>query len=247
LPYPVAVSGAREAGHGHAGARQDHPLGRGNGLANETDFLDLYRKLGLSPGCDLAEFKRAYRRHVSQLHPDREGGDAGQLQASIAQYGAAIDFHRRHGRLPGAAAQGRVAPASAPSPPRHPPSSEMADEPAPVRSRSKLLFVCIIAVLGILAWSLMPSSSPENAPAQAATDNGANPAEAASANVASLSLGMSPAEVRAIEGDPLIVHRDRWDYGPSWIQFENDQVIDWYSSPLHSLRTATSRPSEAGR
>ena len=218
-------------------------------MASETDFLELYRTLGLSPGCDLPEFKRAYRRHVSQLHPDRVGGDAGRLQTLIAQYGAAMDFQRRHGRLPGAAAPGRVAPSGAPAAPRHPPSpemAEMADEPTPPRARSTMLIVFVVAVLGVLVWSIAPFSSPENPSAPAAAADGeASPAEPASAP--SLTLGMSPAEVRAIEGDPLIVHRDRWDYGPSWIQFENDQVIDWYSSPLHSLRAARSRPSEGGR
>lgn len=215
-------------------------------MANETDFLELYRTLGLSPGCDLHEFKRAYRRHVSQLHPDRVGGDARLLQTLIAQYGAAMDFQRRHGRLPGAAAPGRIAPvvSSAAPPPRSVPVEEAADEPVPPRARPTMLILLVVVVLGVLLWSIAPLSSPESTPATSPADTDTHPHETAS--VPSLSLGMTPDEVRAIEGDPLIVHRDRWDYGPSWIQFENDQVIDWYSSPLHSLRTASSRPSEAG-
>ncbi len=218
-------------------------------MANETDFLELYRTLGLSPGCDLHEFKRAYRRHVSQLHPDRVGGDVRQVQTLIAQYGAAMDFQRRHGRLPGAAAPGRVVPAapSAPAPPPSyaPPLQETAEEPVPPRVRPTMLILLVVVVLGVLLWSFAPLSSPESTPATTPADTDAHPHETVSAP--SLSLGMTPAEVRAIEGDPLIVHRDRWDYGPSWIQFENDQVIDWYSSPLHSLRAASSRPSEGGR
>jgi len=82
---------------------------KGGGLANETDFLELYRELGVSPGCCLLDFKRAYRRHVARLHPDRRGdgqprvGD--QLQQLTAQYSAAMEFQRRHGRLPGAQAE----------------------------------------------------------------------------------------------------------------------------------------------
>lgn len=88
-------------------------------VADETDFLDLYGKLRLQPDCSLADFKQAYRRHVSQWHPDRrsrgEHADAvaaRRLQRLMAQYAAAMEFHKRHGRLPGA----RVAPAPAAAP-----------------------------------------------------------------------------------------------------------------------------------
>jgi hypothetical protein len=88
-------------------------------VADETDFLDLYGKLRLQPDCSLADFKQAYRRHVSQWHPDRrsrgEYADAvaaRRLQRLMAQYAAAMDFHKRHGRLPGA----RVAPTPSPAP-----------------------------------------------------------------------------------------------------------------------------------
>jgi len=81
---------------------------RGENLARETDFLDLYKILGLNPGCGLAEFKRAYRRRVAVLHPDRRSANqvsvivAERLQQLTALYGAAMEFERRHGRLPGA-------------------------------------------------------------------------------------------------------------------------------------------------
>jgi hypothetical protein len=57
-----------------------------------------------------------------------------------------------------------------------------------------------------------------------------------------LALGMTPENVRAIEGEPTLIRDDRWEYGPSWIRFENGEVVDWYSSPLQSLRTPTGRP-----
>src|SRR3954467_14266745 len=78
-------------------------------VADETDFIDLYGKLRLQPDCTLAEFKQAYRRHVAAWHPDRRSTGradviaAARLQRLTAQYGAAMEFHRRHGRLPGAA------------------------------------------------------------------------------------------------------------------------------------------------
>ena len=41
-------------------------------MARDTDFLELYRNLGLNPDCGLIEFKQAYRRRLAVLHPDRQ-------------------------------------------------------------------------------------------------------------------------------------------------------------------------------
>ena len=37
---------------------------------------DPHRVLGVAPGADAAEIRRAYRALVKQVHPDVEGGDA---------------------------------------------------------------------------------------------------------------------------------------------------------------------------
>ncbi|MEO7199126.1 MAG: J domain-containing protein, partial [Dokdonella sp.] len=77
-------------------------------MARDTDFIDLYRILDLEPGCGLDDFKRAYRRRVSVLHPDRRDNHPGdavaarRLQQLTAMYGMAMEFQRQHGRLPGA-------------------------------------------------------------------------------------------------------------------------------------------------
>lgn len=80
----------------------------------ESDFARLYAWLDLRPECTLEEFKRAYRRRVAQLHPDRcehphrlSANDM-PLSELTSLYSTATRFHRQHGRLPGASSRTRV-------------------------------------------------------------------------------------------------------------------------------------------
>ena len=219
-------------------------------MANEIDFLELYRQLRVSPDCSLDEFKRAYRRCVSTLHPDRtlpghesykNSRSAQRLQQLNVQYDAAMEFLRLHGRLPGATPPPAVAAPKANPLPRRP--SQQASR-TPRRPHVKwLIFVALIAT-GFLFWgasAVRPSSDGGND--SASHDNEAAPAEATAAPM--LSLGMSPENVRAIEGRPVEIRDDLWEYGPSWVRFDHGSVVDWYSSPLHSLKTAQARPPGA--
>jgi hypothetical protein len=72
----------------------------------DAEFDQLYTQLRLTPACSPEELHRAFRRAVSELHPDR-GGDADadaqtRLRELIRLHARATEFHRRHGRLPGA-------------------------------------------------------------------------------------------------------------------------------------------------
>lgn len=226
-------------------------------MTHETDFLDLYRRLGVSPGCDLAELKQAYRRHVAALHPDRRQGDArsaARLQRLTAQYGAAMEFHKRHGRLPGApraagsGMPGAVRESADPfSTPRQrvPHESLPQDRPSPAgnRSRGKLVVLLVIVVLATLGWmaheaSLKTSAdaAEEDAPVQTVASGVSH--EAAGTDTV-LHAGMSTADVRSLEGEPLAVHGDLWEYGPSWVRFDHDELVEWHSSPLRPLHTAS--------
>lgn len=218
---------------------------KGDGLANETDFLELYRELGVSPGCCLLDFKRAYRRHVARLHPDRQGEEqprvGDQLQQLTAQYSAAMEFQRRHGRLPGAQAQVNIR-ANTPEPTLRTTLPQLVPTRQPKHGPSKVTMLLAISVLAALFWCtdplpFAPEASHTQYVAQSTTDIPETPA------VPMLVLGMSPENVRAIEGEPMLIRDDRWEYGPSWIRFENAEVVDWYSSPLRSLRTSTGRPA----
>jgi hypothetical protein len=72
----------------------------------DAEFDQLYVQLRLTPACSLDELHRAFRRAVSELHPDRGGGADGESQARLRElirlHARATEFHRRHGRLPGA-------------------------------------------------------------------------------------------------------------------------------------------------
>ncbi|GGA40552.1 J domain-containing protein [Dyella nitratireducens] len=225
-------------------------------MANEIDFLELYRQLRVSPDCSLEEFKRAYRRCVSTLHPDRKppghegykNSRSGQrLQQLNVQYEAAMEFHRLHGRLPGAPPPSVVTPQRVNPPPRPPPPPPVmtqASSAVPRRPHVKWLIPIALLAICILFWGASAVTPPSDGGNDNATrDNDATLAEAPAAPT--LTLGMSPENVRTIEGNPVEIRDDLWEYGPSWIRFDHGSVIDWYSSPLHSLKTAQARPPTA--
>jgi hypothetical protein len=239
-------------------------------VTQETDFLDLYRQLDVSPGCDVSELKQAYRRRVATLHPDRQPKLAGdphasaRLQRLTAQFGAAMEFHRRHGRLPGApamrSAHVRAANDGAPrvgdpfvvhrAMPQQAAEAFHANSRghAPGRRRhSRLAALLVVVALLVLAWSMYSISSRTGSGGIAEesalpVDTGAV-ARGHPVDAPVLRLGMSAEDVRAIEGDPLSTHGDLWEYGPSWVRFDHDQVVNWHSSPLRALHTVE-RPAQ---
>lgn len=222
-------------------------------LARETDFLDLYKILGVAPDCELVQFKQAYRRRVLVLHPDRRGSGPSDLIASerlqrlTALYGAAIRFEREHGRLPGAIVARPVH--------RTTTQAGMANRsPAkPVRAtgrRSRWLLITLAAGgLGWLWWCNTPPA-PRSTPGSLAEVAPAvlreSPASPRSTLPQHLELGMDSDSVRMLEGEPVMVNGERWDYGPSWIRFEGHHVVDWYSSQLRPLKASRS-PTEAAQ
>lgn len=204
----------------------------------------------------MVEFRRAYRKRVSLLHPDRHGDGSPNIKAAkllrslTAQYAAAMNFERRYGRLPGTTAAARPAAAVAEVQTSYPPA-------ATIRVVPQLSVLKLLAVLiggGVLLWVVIAPSSVSHDDSLRIVSQPESPGDqiALKALVSpdvsgKLMLGMSSAQVREIEGDPEAVHDDLWEYGPSWISFQNGRVIDWRSSPLRSLRTLESRPQDASR
>ncbi len=211
-----------------------------------TDFLLLYQELGLRPGSGIDDFKLAYRRRIADLHPDRQRGPhqgnpeiaRDRLQRLTLLYGAAIAFHRRHGRLPGASAAPRVAEPT-------PAAPIMAARTDGGRKRWLLLAVAL-ALLGAIGWQWFDSDDGNTA--DSAEESSTAAARGTEQSVVSferapeLRLGMRMRDVLDVEKEPITRGEDRWDYGPSWIAFERGRVTDWYSSPLRPLRYATTHP-----
>jgi DnaJ domain len=183
-----------------------HIIPEGKNLARETDFLDLYKILGLNPGCGLAEFKQAYRRRVAILHPDRRSADqvsmivAERLQQLTALYGSAMAFERRHGRLPGAAPVRPPLREGSPFPPAH---VAIAVPPRRPRVRWWLIvptaLACVVWMLWDSGWfSENTDSDTATTTSQPASANSTLASHRAATQPSSLALGMDTDAVRAI-------------------------------------------------
>ena len=217
-------------------------------MTHHTDFMVLYRELGIGPDCSLEGLRMAYRRRVADLHPDRGGGlGEDRLKALNQRYAAAIEFHRHHGRLPGAAARvpASAAPTFAPAPVQSHAAHAVEDAPLQEgRAPSKFVRYGIVLVAALAAWWFIRGG----VPLPGFLDGVAGSERGTQASAASaLRQGMHARGVAAILGDPVSrelggVH---WEYGPSWVRFECGRVVDWYSSPLNPLKASRSRPREA--
>ncbi len=230
----------------------------GENMTARTDFLEFYQQLGVPANCTVDELKSAYRRRVALLHPDRHPGrdsnrvDASLLQNLTAAYDAAMSFQRSYGRLPGASQQFASRRSGGSGTPKTGYANPSADA-RPIRlGRILLLF----GLLAILVWVFLGSSAslghgdhPHPYSPQPTTF-GPDTVIGAAAPQATMSpppnlivVGMDKETTRRIEGAPLSADSAHWDYGPSWIDFDDAGVSDWYSSRLRPLKVATVRPS----
>lgn len=215
-------------------------------MAEDTDFVALYDELGLDSECNMADFKRAYRRRVAQLHPDHpdNSSDISRLQRLNRLYAAAIEFQRGHGRLPGAIRATSIEPGNAQFTPSDAPPH---DSLALSGSGSHWRYVLLIALLGLVLYGLSiqePAITTSDAeePADASRRDQQRPAAEKL-----LAIGMDGKQVRRIQGEPFNSHEQRWEYGPSWILFDCGKVVDWYSSPLHPLRVRSASPTDSAQ
>lgn len=207
-------------------------------MSEDTDFAALYRELGIDATCSLAELRSAWRRRVAKLHPDQGGSaeDTGRLQQLNQRYDAALDFHARYGRMPGAVAPGRLTGETTESPRSDAwrRTDAAANEiPAAGFGRIPRYFVAIVLiVVAVLGWRIATGRE-ENA--ESADEHTGQIAAEARTAAAEIAPGQGKDTVRNILGEPLDMHALRWTYGPSWVEFRCDKVVGWYSSPLRPL------------
>ena len=229
----------------------------------KPDFAQLYAQLGLHSDCSLEDFKHACRRRIAELHPDRiragAVADDNQIPFNefLALYAKVIRFHHQHGRLPGAA----PSPVASAPPPRAMqlpvamgPEVATADASTPDAGTPSLrnpLFVVLGSAVVLAALSFWGDGTPtaQQRPLRTrASEPAAMPnldAEQGDDQLGNeqLELGMDRASVLAIQGEPMRSNASEWEYGPSWLRFEGNRLVDWYSSPLHPLKTTTAAPS----
>ena len=132
----------------------------------KPDLDSIYAELDIDPGCTLAEFKRAYRRRIAELHPDRDGSrrpeDQALLRDLILVYEAVTRFHRRYGRMPGGTAPrpGGVA-GSRFFVFRSPIQEEVQSSPDLRRKRATVTLVGLFIALVLLlaSWSWLANST----------------------------------------------------------------------------------------
>jgi hypothetical protein len=210
-------------------------------MTANVDFIEMFHELGLSANCTLDEFKRAYRRCVAQLHPDRVENrlaDHSRLQRLTVTYEAALDFHKRFGRLPGDVMQAPARPA-----PVGQTASALPERPLR-RSRLRWILLAVgILVLVWLLWDIPPAVDEETDEQEVSASQADATAPAADTAPKRLAIGMTKDQVRAIEGEPVAASESQWLYGPSWIAFKCGEVESWYSSPMQPLRFAHAHPT----
>lgn len=215
-------------------------------MNSDTDFALLYRELAIDPGDGMEAFRRAYRRRVAELHPDRRSdADGFDLQRLNVLYAAAIRFHREYNRLPGT-----PAPAIAVDNTIQARSPGGDDRIMPVqaknqRSRTGYLLLLAIALLAVLLLARQQGTDTASpmVDVQTPVTTSPVPPPAATNDPSMLDLGASMRAVLDIQGTPVTTDGNRWIYGPSWLRFECMELVDWYSSPLHPLKTRGARPS----
>lgn len=224
------------------------------------DFSQLYSLLGIEPGCSLEELKHAYRKRVAELHPDRHSSRPSndersiQLATLIPLYKKAIHFHESHGRLPGstvaetsALRQGSAALRAKASSPAFLRTRRAAPESTPIPASHWWLLLGLACLIGYLVFSAFPGkgSTSGSSPAATTQPSAARAGTKRGEGRAYIVTGMDADTVLSIQGPPSRISDDIWEYGPSWLRFEDGRLVEWHSSPLYRLRTATPRrPAE---
>ncbi len=216
-------------------------------MSDDTDFVALYDELGLDAECSMVDFKGAYRRRVAKLHPDHLGNPSTvpRLQRLNRLYAAALEFQRIHGRLPGATHRVATPTSSAGTATQEPTRTHTSLVAPPVAGKPiSRRYVLLLMLVAAVAFWLDQQPAPESGQDKQLLAQELPVVAAPPRPVGYLHVGMDKDLVRSLQGQPFNTHDVRWEYGPSWVEFRCDKVVDWYSSPLHPLRVQHADASE---
>ena len=235
------------------------------------DYVWLYEKLGATPDDGLDELRSRYRQKVRDLHPDRhpefahDPRQSDELVALNTAFDEIVEFHRRTGRLPGAAhprdPNVRVLRRGEPARTDHARISgrhaafggashasaagyafpRIGHADRETRSRTPWVAGSLVA-FGLIALATGAVFEPAPPALSLPAASVAPSAEAAPARY--LERGLNREAVRKLEGDPFLDAGSRFEYGPSYVEFRGDKVTGWYSSPMQPLHV---RPGEEQR
>lgn len=186
-------------------------------------LADLQR-LGLPPGASPEQLKTAWRRAVSQWHPDRRGQPTDHALTEVnAAFQRLREFHRQNGRLPNHADLR---------------ATRAMPSPAPLR-RARWALGASTLVVGLIVFWPFAEKPPALAPPVALTAAPEVDDAPIGRRPERLVTGMTADDVERLVGAPVFRSLERWEYGPSEIRFHRGRVSGWHSSPLRPLPVAT--------
>jgi len=238
-----------------------------------SDYLSLYRVLGVEPGCSWTELKLAYRRLVRRWHPDHreptlEKTDDAEIKAVNTAFEALSHYYQEYGELPlptpERTADSRSSEATAkPDPEISVPVQGQARRFGSIGLRYILLGAALAISYAIISNVFTDDATNADAGRQvsqqwrsASTPPNAAPHEAADTKSKRLNEqpkyfapGSTIGEVITAQGPPTYMEKSVWHYGQSRVYFRDGRVTHWEeddANPLHAhLRNDKSVPSQA--
>jgi len=229
-------------------------------------YIKNYRILGIAPGANWKELRKAYKSLVNTWHPDRFQQDARQKKLAeektkeITQsYKELAEYYKSFGILPIEVERLESTVAHAPT---VPPSvsgepfqysnrgttspNETAAKTSQRRDSSfitRLIFSAALIGVGYFVWQLVPEKHLENneTPTGPTAETPNIQDHQGLDTVTTLSekyitIGTPLGEVYAIQGVPTKTEKDIWYYGNSKVYFFKGAVSHWEESPDHPLR-----------
>lgn len=212
-------------------------------LMTAESLIACYRILDLPAGADAEALRRQYRKLAQRLHPDRHADTAQSFQQVQQAYATLRQFHREHGYLP-------LQRDATEKPPLQPGQGVRRHAVAPraLWKKRRLHILVVVVAAAFFAWpepDQEPDQEAESPPVSTAFPAGSAP-PVDTGDHASLTTGLSLAEVVTILGVPHARDSDVWHYGASRVYFHQGKVSGWHEDPSFPLHLAAGQPITLG-